>query len=836
MHISRKKLELILAFLIASLFGFGTQANLASANPAPFQDGHVFAGVGDGLVQHYDATGNLLGTLDTGKGSGVFTTGCAFDSAGNFYVTTFNGGGVTKFKGPEDAHTNLGSFGSGYSGNPESIVFDAVGNVYVGSVDGDNDIRKFDAEGNPVAKFEVATEDRGSDWIDLASDQRTIFYTSEGRRILRYDVSGAGTQLSDFGTLPGTVNLYALRLLPPGDGTGGLLVADTIDVKRLDGEANVVQTYDVDGENSWFSLNLDPDGKSFWAGNFDTGKFYKFDIAEGGDPLLTVDTGVGATRLFGICVYEEETAALKDMDEDGLLDEWEENGFDLDGDGPLPRVDLPGMGAKKDRKDIFVYIDWIEETGDHGHRPHVSTIDEVVKAFSEAPVDLDGPDLESGINLHVVFGHMIEETAGTDGNRELGSAVADCAYSWGEFAILKDSNFPLQMWPIFHYVIFGHDLPFIPCLGGRPSGVSRNGSDFQDGASDFIVALRSWEQSLSDDELAITQAGTFMHELGHNLGLGHGGLILDGKGEIVDADHTPYKPNYLSVMNYSFQTVGLRMKDSEGVFRGGNFDYSQFGSDDLPVLVEIGLSEPDGLRAAASVKDYATVYYCQGTNEPRTVDGLQQAINWNCNADEEGNDIIDTGLVSTDINRDEIVTDITTGGLSTVNEWPHLQYKGGAIGIFGVTAELPEVTSMDNSPELTFEQDQEIGHFAAKQVDIDIKPGSDPNSINCNGNDRAIAVAILTTDDFDAITVDHTTVTFEGASEIHADKKSGEPRRHEEDIDDDGDTDLVLHFQLGDTALTCESAEGMLMGETFDGIAIKGVDIVRMIYEVGGNP
>ena len=112
---------------------------------------------------------------------------------------------------------------------------------------------------------------------------------------------------------------------------------------------------------------------------------------------------------------------------------------------------------------------------------------------------------------------------------------------------------------------------------------------------------------------------------------------------------------------------------------------------------------------------------------------------------------------------------------------------------------------------------------------IDIKPGSDPNSINCDKEKKMIAVAILTTLDFDATTVDHTTVEFEGASEAHLDKKSGDPRRHEEDVDDDGDTDLVLHFRLGDTELTCASTEGTLTGETFGGYDIEGSDAVRMV-------
>ena len=114
-------------------------------------------------------------------------------------------------------------------------------------------------------------------------------------------------------------------------------------------------------------------------------------------------------------------------------------------------------------------------------------------------------------------------------------------------------------------------------------------------------------------------------------------------------------------------------------------------------------------------------------------------------------------------------------------------------------------------------------------VDIDIKPGSYPNSINCENKNEVIAVAVLTTEDFDAMSIDHTTVTFEGASETHVNKKTGEPIRHVEDVDLDGDMDLVFHFRLGDTSLTCGSMTGTLTGERYDGIPVEGTDSVRMV-------
>jgi predicted outer membrane repeat protein len=136
---------------------------------------------------------------------------------------------------------------------------------------------------------------------------------------------------------------------------------------------------------------------------------------------------------------------------------------------------------------------------------------------------------------------------------------------------------------------------------------------------------------------------------------------------------------------------------------------------------------------------------------------------------------------------------------------------------------------------------------AGPPILIDIKPGSDPNSINCRNSNAVIAVALLTTDLFDATTVDHTTVTFHGAAETHVDRRtgapishevdvdhqSGAPIRHEEDVDGDGDMDLVFHFRLGSTTLTCQSTVGALWAKTFAGESIVGTDAVSMVWPTG---
>ncbi len=115
------------------------------------------------------------------------------------------------------------------------------------------------------------------------------------------------------------------------------------------------------------------------------------------------------------------------------------------------------------------------------------------------------------------------------------------------------------------------------------------------------------------------------------------------------------------------------------------------------------------------------------------------------------------------------------------------------------------------------------------RVVIDIKPGSDPNSINCENEKEVITLAILTTDDFDALTVNPSAVMFEGASETHVNKNTGEPLVHVEDVDADGSPDRVFHFRLSEMDWDCASTEGMLTGETFDGTDVWGVDAVRMV-------
>jgi len=291
-------------FIITLVLGFGLLSlgvsSVYGQDPLndTFAPGDVFAAV-ESQVKWYRPDATPVRTISTGQPD--HNTGMAFDAAGNLYVTNW-AYTVTRFN---TSGTLLGTFGSGYSSRPEGIVFDFAGNAYVGTVYGrDNDIRKFDAEGNPLAQFDVETERQGSDWIDLAADQCTMFYTSEGRRIMRYDVC-TDEQLEDFATLP--YRAYELRILPDG----GVLVADSRNIFRLDSTGTITMAYTYTCTTYWRNLSLAPGGTSFWGGCTDR-YFVGFDITTG--EVLTDPIAPGPGRFRGLAVFGEPTAAASGAD------------------------------------------------------------------------------------------------------------------------------------------------------------------------------------------------------------------------------------------------------------------------------------------------------------------------------------------------------------------------------------------------------------------------------------------------------------------------------------------------------------------------------------------
>jgi hypothetical protein len=284
------------------------------AQALPFNIGDIFAAVNNGNVQHYNSAGTLLETLNTGQGG--FTTGMAFDASQNLHVTNFSANSLSTFNNQGVLQPGTCCAGSGL---PESVTINNAGNRIVTYVNGG--IRVWNAAG--VQQGATILPSTRADFGDLAADQTTFIFGQEGNRILTVNLN-TGVAGPDFSNAVGEA--FAMRILADGR----VLVADGDNVKLLDSNGAVVGTYDVTGENSWFALNLNPGGTSFWSGNFNTGNLYEFDIATGthlGDFTQTIDTGVGSGSLFGVAIFGERTQGCTTCDGDGG------DGGDGDGDG-----------------------------------------------------------------------------------------------------------------------------------------------------------------------------------------------------------------------------------------------------------------------------------------------------------------------------------------------------------------------------------------------------------------------------------------------------------------------------------------------------------------------
>jgi len=273
---------------------------IGPSTPRSFAPGDVLVSMRTGEVQWRDGSGALVSVLVNaipGKAEGM-----GFDAAGNLYVSHYcadasvclAGNTVERFS-PQGI--SLGAFGSGYDCNPYSFAFDRLGSVYVGQADCTGDIRRLDGSGAQRAAFDVAPDNRGSARIDLASDGCTMFYTSQGPNVKRFDVC-SNRQLPNFNAAP-IASGYggSLRILPDG----GVLVATSNDIARLDSGGRLVRTYDLTGEpDLWIGLDLVGDG-TFWASNYGSSDVVRFDLATGAS-LATINAGTPTTTVKDVLV------------------------------------------------------------------------------------------------------------------------------------------------------------------------------------------------------------------------------------------------------------------------------------------------------------------------------------------------------------------------------------------------------------------------------------------------------------------------------------------------------------------------------------------------------
>lgn len=350
-----------------------------------------------------------------------------------------------------------------------------------------------------------------------------------------------------------------------------------------------------------------------------------------------------------------------DDDGDALPNGWELHGYDANNDGIID-VPLHTMGANYRHKDIFVEMDYMRRSsGSTVLEPNQQVLDRIVQVFANG--DISNPDGTTGINIHLEKDDQVPY----DSNLQP---------AWSDFDVIKNNYFDSRRAATHYYMIWADRYE-----GGTSSGLARNIP-----ASNFIVTLGGWHSGTggTDDE----KVGTFIHELGHAIGLKHGGV-----------DHTNYKPNYISIMSYQYQTKGVYRNGS-----WGNYDYQRFS---LPSLSESNLNESVGLNGGSVLNGYRILYHCNGNSRETAANG---GIDWNCNGSVGGN-------VYGDINNDN-----SYSTLYSWDDWANIEFGGGGvIGSFASSQLLQEqiesATDTVLMEELTWEEQQSLdAQFAPNQA------------------------------------------------------------------------------------------------------------------------
>jgi hypothetical protein len=137
-----------------------------------------------------------------------------------------------------------------------------------------------------------------------------VIYDGEGTHVLSATLdptSNSFVQNPDFtsaATEAALTHIFAMRTIPSGPMAGDVLLANSVDDVLLDPSGNIIQTYLSGIGAGLFSLNLDPDGTSFWTGDFTSGHIWEINIATG-----TIEqswlTGTGGSTLYGLSVFGE---------------------------------------------------------------------------------------------------------------------------------------------------------------------------------------------------------------------------------------------------------------------------------------------------------------------------------------------------------------------------------------------------------------------------------------------------------------------------------------------------------------------------------------------------
>lgn len=113
-----------------------------------------------------------------------------------------------------------------------------------------------------------------------------------------------------------------------------------------------------------------------------------------------------------------------------------------------------------------------------------------------------------------------------------------------------------------------------------------------------------------------------------------------------------------------------------------------------------------------------------------------------------------------------------------------------------------------------------------RQINIDIKPGGGAVAPINPKSRGGIPVALLSSDEFDALKVDFSSLTFGSTGDEPSLQRCG---KGGEDVNGDGRLDLVCHFENQVAKFEATDLEGIVKGKSADGMRFEGRGLLKIV-------
>jgi hypothetical protein len=353
-----------------------------------------------------------------------------------------------------------------------------------------------------------------------------------------------------------------------------------------------------------------------------------------------------ATPTGGIALdTSQQLVCVSDNDEDGICDSWEkQTGLVIPFNGStytLPcNANIANDCPSPDVKDIYVEFDYMIN-----HKPILTSLDIVKDAFLNSP---------EGINLHI---YVDENTQVHDEFITLDEFYATKVAHFGTKAERENP----ESWEtknqlnakrqVFHWAYNVHQQDANKLSSGYAEVIG----------NDFLISMGSFPGHTGTEKQF---AQTFMHELGHNLGLNHGGSATNTQN---------CKPHYISIMNYAYQ-FDTWTANPVDFSRVKNVDIDENDPNEV-----IGMKANNGLTAVFGPVNLAP-------NGMRTIVlDADKSIDWN-----KDESITSSGTGQTNINRTPLQGCQNDDGypiydrLTGYNDWSglKLEFRHDNLGTF----------------------------------------------------------------------------------------------------------------------------------------------------------